>query len=86
MNRLETELIPGFRRSNITSIKGDRTRHLVTMNPSSAQPSDEIYLDIPKLKQASCLVPGSLHLVFDMVITGTKTHYMTKTTTDKTSW
>ena len=77
MNHTENEhLSVGFRRSRMTEIKGDRTRHIITLNPNKASPGEELYVDIPRLKESSCLVPGSLHLVYDMTITGTKTHFM----------
>ena len=43
----------------MASIKGERTRH-VTFNPNKAN-SGELYIDIPKMKMDSCLVPKSLH-------------------------
>ena len=76
MNITEKELGAGFRRSKMSSIRGDRTRHLVTHNPNTASPGEELYVDIPKLKVSSCLVPGSLHIVFDFEVTGTKSWFM----------
>ena len=76
LNKTESELDVGFRRSKMSHIKGDRTRHVVTFNPNSASPGEEVYIDIPKLKESSNLVPGSLHLVFDFEVTHTKTHFM----------
>ena len=75
MNRTEIQLKPGFRRSQMASIKGDRTRHVVTMHPNKASPGEELYIDIPKLKPDSCLVPGSMHLLFDFKVSKTKTHF-----------
>ena len=60
----------------MASIKGDRTRHVVTMNPNKASPGEELYIDMPKLKPDSCLVPGSMHLLFDLKIYNTKTHFL----------
>ena len=54
----------------MSSIRGDRTRHVVTHNPNSVNPGEEPYVDIPKMKGLSCLFPGSLHLVFDIEVTG----------------
>ena len=42
METSEKELMTGFRRSQMTSIKGQRTRHRVTMNPNSANPNEEL--------------------------------------------
>ena len=49
----------------MSEIKGTRTRHIVTFNPNKASPGEEIYIDIPKLKPDTCLVPDSLNLQFD---------------------
>ena len=76
MNITEKELGAGFRRSKMSSIRGDRTRHLVTHNPNTASPGEELYVDIPKLKASSCLVPGSLHIIFDFEVTGTKSWFI----------
>ena len=76
MNRTEEQLIPGFRRSHMGAIKGGRTRHVVTMNPNKALPGEELYIDIPKLKPDSCLVPGSLHLLFDFKVSNTKSSFL----------
>ena len=48
INMKETELIPGFRKGNIASIKGERTRHVVTYNPNKASPGEVLYIDILK--------------------------------------
>ena len=64
-NTKESELRPSFRRSAMSTIKGIRTRHVVTMNPNKVNPGEELYIDIPKLSPDSCLVPGSMHLLFD---------------------
>ena len=74
MNITERELDAGFRRRRMSSIRGNRSRCLVTHNPNSANPGEELYVDIPKLRGLSCLVPGSLHIVFDLEVTGTKSH------------
>ncbi|CAB3995054.1 Hypothetical predicted protein [Paramuricea clavata] len=75
MNTTERELQPGFRRSHMTSIKGLRTRSVVTFNPTTISPGEELYINIPKLKPDSCLVPGSLALLFDFKNSNTKSHF-----------
>ena len=60
----------------MTSIKGKRMRHVVTMDHNKASPGEELYINIPKLKPNSCLVPGSMHLLFDLKISNTKTHFL----------
>ncbi|CAB4012483.1 Hypothetical predicted protein [Paramuricea clavata] len=75
MNTTERELQPGFRRSRMTSIKGLRTRSVVTFNPTTISPGEELYINIPKLKPDSCLVPGSLALLFDFKNSNTKSRF-----------
>ncbi|CAB4000083.1 Hypothetical predicted protein [Paramuricea clavata] len=72
MNITEMELQPGFRRSRMTTIRGPRTRSVVTFNPTTSSPGEELYTNIPKLKPSSCLVPGSLALLFDFKNSNTK--------------
>ena len=47
MNRVN-ELYPGYKRSKMSEIKGNRTRHVVTLNPNKVNPEEELYIDIPK--------------------------------------
>ena len=47
MNTTESELVSGFRRKKMALIKGDRTVHVTTFNPSTAKPEEEINVDIP---------------------------------------
>ena len=75
MNTTERELVSGFR-SKMTLIRSDRTVHVTTFNTSTAKPGEDIYVDIPKLKETSCLVPGSLHLRFDFKVTGGKSCFL----------
>lgn len=65
MNSRTSELKPGFRRSKMTEIRGTRTRHVVTFNPNKANPGEVLYISMPKLKPDVCLVPDSLHVLFD---------------------
>ena len=76
MNTTEMELKPGFRRSRMTTIRGPRTRSVVTFNPTTISPGEELYINIPKLKPSSCLVPGSLNLLFDFKNSNTKSRFM----------
>ncbi|CAB4005170.1 Hypothetical predicted protein [Paramuricea clavata] len=75
MNTTERELQPGFRRSRMTSVKGPRTSSVVTFNPTTISPGEELYINIPKLKPDSCLVQGSLALLFDFKNSNTKSHF-----------
>jgi hypothetical protein len=76
MNTTERELLPGFKRTKMTTIKGPRTRSVVTFDPTTIGPGEELYINIPKLKPSSCLVPGSLKLLFDFKNSNTKSRFM----------
>jgi hypothetical protein len=60
---------------NKAEITGDRTRHVLTINPNSARLGEEIYVNIPKLKADSDLVPDSMALVFDFKNSNTKSWF-----------
>ena len=49
---------------------------VVTFNPNKANPGQELYIDIPKMKMDSCLVPGSLHLLFTFKVSNTKSWFL----------
>ena len=74
MDRL-TELSAGFRRMQESSIKGNRTRHVITFNPNKAEPEESIYADIPKLNSELCLVPDSFYLLFNFKSKNTKSWF-----------
>ena len=59
-------------RSAMSTIRGIRMRHVVTQNFNKANPCEELYNDIPKLKQDSCPVPPLVHFLFDFNISNTK--------------
>ena len=75
MNRAN-ELYPGYKRSKMSEIKGNRTRHVVTLNPNSANPEEDLYIDIPKLNPNLCLVPDSLKLLFHFKNANTKSWFL----------
>jgi hypothetical protein len=60
---------------NRTEITGDRTRHVLTFNPNSTKPGEEIYVNIPKLKADSVLVPDSMALIFYFKNSNTKSWF-----------
>ena len=47
--------------------KGERTRHVITHNPSTAKPGEILHVEVPRLEK-ELIVPGTLALSFDMVI------------------
>ena len=51
-------------------LKADTTLHRTTFTPSSANPGDTLYINIPKLPGDNVIVPNSVRLAFDVVIGG----------------
>ena len=74
-NKTVEELKPSFRRIQKTTVTGTRARHVVTFNPNTANPKERLHIQIPKLKENSCLVPGSLHLLYDFKSKNTKSWF-----------
>ena len=74
MDRL-TELSPGFRRAQKSTITGNRTRHVITFNPNKAKPDETFYVEIPRLSSNLCLVPDSIYLRFDFKNANTKSWF-----------
>ena len=58
MNRTEEQLTLGFKRSQASSIIGNRTRHVIMFNREKASPEETTTINIPKLEKDSCLIPG----------------------------
>ena len=69
-------LKPTYKKSKMSEIKGNKTRHVVTLNPNKINPEEDLYVDIPKLNPNLCLVPDSLRLVFDFKNSNTKSWFL----------
>ena len=63
-------LRPSFEKKIPNSLKADRVKHRITFNPSKALPGETLYIAVPKLEDEVVLVPGSLALVFNLVMSG----------------
>ena len=57
-------LTPEYRRINKSEIKGRRSVNTITFNPNKANPGEEIYVNLPKLRPICnmCIVPNSMFL------------------------
>ena len=51
-------------------IKAEKKHHVITHNPSSANPCETLYVYIPKLTTNTFYVPGSLYLSADVELSG----------------
>ena len=65
---LDTNRVPRTREG----LKAETSLNRVTLNPSSAEPGETLYIEIPKLSGNLVIVPGSVYITFDMVVTGHK--------------
>ena len=53
-------------------LKAESTLNRITLNPSSANPGETLYINIPKLSENLVIVPGSVYLVFKLTVEGMK--------------
>lgn len=51
-------------------LKAVSSLNRITLNPSSANPGETLYVNIPKLTENVVIVPGSVSLLFDVGVTG----------------
>ena len=51
-------------------LKAERAHHVITNNPSSANPKETLYIRIPRLTENTFYVPGSIYLSADVDISG----------------
>ena len=51
-------------------LKAESTLHRTTFTPSSANPGEVLYVNIPKLSGNNVIVPNSVRLAFDVVVGG----------------
>ena len=51
-------------------LKAESTLQRITFTPSSANPGETLYVNIPKLSENNVYVPGSVKLSFNLVVTG----------------
>ena len=63
-------LRPSFEKKISNALKADRVKHRLTFNPNKASPGETLYVAVPKLEDGAVLVPGSLALVFNLVVCG----------------
>ena len=51
-------------------LKAESSLNRITLNPSSANPEETLYINIPKLTDNVVIVPGSVSLLFDLKVGG----------------
>ena len=65
--------------NDAASLKADHIRMENRLKPEHDQANsiiEEVRNNDPRIDDYSCLVPGSLHLLFDLSISNTKTHFL----------
>ena len=53
-------------------LKAKTSLNRITFNPSSANPGETLYIEIPKLSEDLVFVPGSVYLTFNLNVSGHK--------------
>ena len=51
-------------------LKYEATLNRITLNPSSVNPGETLYVNIPKLAEGIIIVPGSVELLFNLNVAG----------------
>ena len=51
-------------------LKAESSLNRITLNPSSSEPGSTLYINIPKLSDNVVIVPGSVYLLFDLIVGG----------------
>ena len=76
MANVSENLKPSYREKTSLGLKASRTRHRVTFNPNKAMPGETLYVSVPKLDEGVVLVPGSMALVFNLVVSGHANNFL----------
>ena len=69
-NTISENLNPNISKRKSFGLKAESTLHRITLNPSSANPGETLYLYIPKLSENKVIVPRSVSLRFDLNVQG----------------
>ena len=70
MQTISEKRNPNMSTSKSFGLKAESTLHRITLNPSSANPGETLYLYIPKLSENKVIVPRSVSLRFDLNVQG----------------
>ena len=67
---VQDDLQPEKRKKILRAMKAPRAVKRITFNPSEANPSETLYVHVPKLNENEVLVPNSLASIFDIDLSG----------------
>ena len=70
MSTISEKLNPNRSPRESFGLKAEATLNRITLNPSSVNPGETYYLNIPKLSENKVVVPGSVYLRFDLNVQG----------------
>ena len=73
---VSSELDPNHAAKTPRALKAERTVHRATFNPSKANPGETLYVTVPRLDHNVVLVPGSLALRFDLILSGEANNFV----------
>ena len=62
--------LPSHSVKTLGAMKAERTVKRITFNPTEANPSNNLYISVPKLNEEEVIVPGTLALLFNIDLTG----------------
>ena len=65
-----------LRKKTSNALKAERTVHRVTFNPNKASPGETLRIPVPKLHEGTVLVPDSLALIFDLLVSGHANNFL----------
>lgn len=71
---LPETLHPTHREKTLSTMKAMRAVKCITFNPSEANPSETLYIQVPRVNENKVLVPGSLVLRFGIDLSGRHTN------------
>ena len=67
---VQENLLPTHNEKTLGALKAIHAVNRITFNPSSTNPSETLYVYVPKLNENEVLVPNTLALVFDIDLSG----------------
>lgn len=75
MNRGE-ELKPGYKKTTLSSIRGNRSRKYTSVLKTEAKPGDTYYVTIPDLSENECIIPDTMCLSYNFVNSNAKSWFL----------
>ena len=81
---VQANLLPSYSIKMLGGMKAERTVKRITFNPTEANPSNRLYVSVPKLNEGEVIVLGSLALLFSINLTGGHAnHYLVQKSPSK---